>query len=201
MRCGDTPGEDTLQPCRTSKSVRRMYGVLVLLLSCSFLLRTLRHCMRMSLWMKPPWSPPFPALAGTDLVMKPGGGCWPMWSPGFIIALSLKTIAYSGNTWEDTGPEGRTRLQLPILLHAHPTNEAAFSVTGRVPGERDEHSQALRKLLTERPSLPVNNCQSRKHTGSGSYFDVGSVESGWYVGVLKWEPLSWGLTVEVMFGV
>lgn len=112
------------------------------------------HCIGMSLWMKPPWSPPFPALAGTDLVIKPGG-CWPMWSPEFIIALCLKTIAYSGSTWEDTGPEGRTGLQLPVLLHAHPkSNEAAFSCD-RLGPRWDAHSQALRKSLKERPSLPL----------------------------------------------
>lgn len=90
-----------------------------------------------------------------------------------------------------------------VMLHAHPTsNEAAFSCDRFGPRWERCTLSGIREIAEGEACSPtVNNCQSQASTGSVSYFDVRSVESGWYVGVLKWESLSWELIVEVMFGV
>lgn len=168
-RCGDTPGKGghyraTSSPARPP----RVCGECMAFLFSSFPVvsspRTL-HTLHKSLWMKPSWSLPFPAPAETDLVIKPGG-CWPMRSPEFVIAVSVRTIAYSGSTWEDTGPEGRTRPQLPLFCYMLILQATTLHlvVTGLVPGERCAFSGIREIAEGEACSPTVNNCWSQGST-------------------------------------
>lgn len=131
--------------------------------------------------MKPSWSLPFPALAEADLVIKPGG-CWPMWSRVYYCCFLENNSILWKHLREGTGPEGRTRPQLPLLCYM-PILQATrlhLVVTGRF-GPRWERCtlSGIREIAEGEACSPtVNNSVSGKHTGSVSYFDVGSVESG-----------------------